>query len=202
MVYISGAAEIAGGLGFLIPPARRTAALGLIALLVAVFPANVYMATNPVEAGASALPPAALWGQVAAPARLYRVGVVVHEACEQMTSKNGRACENMGEHGDSLLCPKAPGFATKTTPHDDASGQSGLSPCSRADRAGCPHVLAPSTGAGCFHPLLCGLPGGVSYARVSIERYLLDGWDKVRSVIAHYFTETEDHALAEDESGV
>jgi uncharacterized membrane protein len=64
MVYLSGAAEIAGGLGMLIPPARRAAALGLMALLVAVFPANVYMATNPVEAGASALPQAALWGRL------------------------------------------------------------------------------------------------------------------------------------------
>jgi uncharacterized membrane protein len=64
MVYLSGAAEIAGGLGILLPPARRAAALGLMALLVAVFPANVYMATNPVEAGASALPPAALWGRL------------------------------------------------------------------------------------------------------------------------------------------
>jgi uncharacterized membrane protein len=64
MVYISGAAEIAGGLGILLPPVRRAAALGLVTLLVAVFPANVYMATNPVQAGASALPPAALWGRL------------------------------------------------------------------------------------------------------------------------------------------
>jgi uncharacterized membrane protein len=64
MVYISGAAEITGGLGILIPPVRRSAALGLIALLLAVFPANIYMATNPVESGASALPAAALWGRL------------------------------------------------------------------------------------------------------------------------------------------
>jgi uncharacterized membrane protein len=64
MVYLSGAAEIAGGLGLLIPPVRRAAAWGLVALLIAVFPANIYMATNPVEAGASALPAAALWGRL------------------------------------------------------------------------------------------------------------------------------------------
>lgn|ERR1035437_5684026 len=64
MVYISVAAEIAGGLGILLPPVQRSAALGLMALLVAVFPANIYMATNPVESGASALPPAALWGRL------------------------------------------------------------------------------------------------------------------------------------------
>jgi uncharacterized membrane protein len=31
---------------------------------VAVFPANLYMATNPVEAGAAALPAVARWGRL------------------------------------------------------------------------------------------------------------------------------------------
>jgi uncharacterized membrane protein len=44
MVHLSGAAEIAGGVGVLVPRLRRPAGWGLIALLVAVFPANVYMA--------------------------------------------------------------------------------------------------------------------------------------------------------------
>jgi uncharacterized membrane protein len=47
LVQISGVAEIAGGLGVLIPTTRRVSGLGLIALLVAVFPANVYMAREP-----------------------------------------------------------------------------------------------------------------------------------------------------------
>jgi uncharacterized membrane protein len=64
MVYLSGAAEILGGIGLLIPPLRRSAALGLVALLIAVFPANVYMATNPAQAGAGAIAPAALWGRL------------------------------------------------------------------------------------------------------------------------------------------
>ena len=64
MVQISGAFEILGGLGLLWPRTRRVAAMGLIALLVAVFPANVYMATNPVDAGASAIGPAILWGRL------------------------------------------------------------------------------------------------------------------------------------------
>jgi len=42
---LSGAAEITGGIGLLFPSLRRTAAWGLIALLVAVFPANVHVAT-------------------------------------------------------------------------------------------------------------------------------------------------------------
>jgi uncharacterized membrane protein len=43
LVLVSGACEIAGGLGLLIPRVRRLAALGLVALLVAVLPANVQM---------------------------------------------------------------------------------------------------------------------------------------------------------------
>jgi uncharacterized membrane protein len=46
MVAISGAAEIVLGLAVLYPRARRLAGWGLIALLIAVFPANVYMAQH------------------------------------------------------------------------------------------------------------------------------------------------------------
>ena len=44
---VSGAAEIAGGLGLLHPATRPAARWGLLALLVAVFPANIYMAQHP-----------------------------------------------------------------------------------------------------------------------------------------------------------
>jgi uncharacterized membrane protein len=46
LVLISGAAEIAGGLGILIPQTRQAAGWGLLALLLAVFPANINMAVN------------------------------------------------------------------------------------------------------------------------------------------------------------
>ena len=46
MVRVSGGFEILGGLGLLVPQTRRAAAWGLVALLIAVFPANLYMATN------------------------------------------------------------------------------------------------------------------------------------------------------------
>ncbi|HEX5309971.1 MAG TPA: DoxX family membrane protein [Solirubrobacteraceae bacterium] len=49
LVAISGVAEIAGGLGVLLPWTRRPAGLGLIALLAAVFPANLHMALSPGE---------------------------------------------------------------------------------------------------------------------------------------------------------
>ena len=44
LVYVSGFFELAGGLGLLPARTRRLAGWGLLALLVVVFPANVYMA--------------------------------------------------------------------------------------------------------------------------------------------------------------
>ena len=59
VVYASGVAEIAGGLGVMHPRTRRLASWGSVATLVAVFPANVNMALNPdryrVPGGAPAL---------------------------------------------------------------------------------------------------------------------------------------------------
>ena len=49
LVYISGVFEILGGVGLLIPSTRVWAAWGLIALYIAVFPANVYMLTDNVS---------------------------------------------------------------------------------------------------------------------------------------------------------
>jgi len=48
LVYLSGVAEVAVGVGLLWPRTRGDAAWATIALLVAVFPANVYMATSGV----------------------------------------------------------------------------------------------------------------------------------------------------------
>ena len=47
LVAVSGIAEMAGGLGLLICPVRRAAGWGLIALLIAIFPANIYMLQHP-----------------------------------------------------------------------------------------------------------------------------------------------------------
>ena len=49
MVYVSGAAEIAGAVGILLPSLRTPAACGLVALLLAVFPANINMAAEAVR---------------------------------------------------------------------------------------------------------------------------------------------------------
>jgi uncharacterized membrane protein len=61
MVYVSGVAEMAGGLGLLIPSLRKAAAFGLIALLIAVFPANIQMLANAIHSGASTAYTALLW---------------------------------------------------------------------------------------------------------------------------------------------
>jgi uncharacterized membrane protein len=43
LVYLSGALEIAGGIGLLISRTRRAAGIGLVLLLIAVWPANLQM---------------------------------------------------------------------------------------------------------------------------------------------------------------
>ena len=57
LVFISGLAEIAGGVGLLVHRLRTAASWGLVALFVMVFPANVNMALHPPVG----LPPWLLW---------------------------------------------------------------------------------------------------------------------------------------------
>ena len=71
LVVISGICEILGGLGLLVPSTRPWAAWGLIALFVAVFPANVNMAVNRIGFGRTPPPPWLLW------ARLPLQGVLI-----------------------------------------------------------------------------------------------------------------------------
>jgi uncharacterized membrane protein len=59
LVYISGIAEVALGILLMVRRLAVRAAWGLIALLVAVFPANVHMAMHPEPY--PSLPAAALW---------------------------------------------------------------------------------------------------------------------------------------------
>jgi uncharacterized membrane protein len=64
LVLISGVFEIAGAAGILLPSTRVVAGWGLIALLFAVFPANVQMLLNARAAHASALWMAGLWARL------------------------------------------------------------------------------------------------------------------------------------------
>ncbi len=59
--YVSGVFEIVGAIGLLIPATRVVAAWGLIALLVAVLPANIHMLNQARAAHASAGFIAGLW---------------------------------------------------------------------------------------------------------------------------------------------
>ena len=49
LVYLSGFYEILGGIGLLVPPVSQAAAWGLIALFIAVYPANINMAVNHIK---------------------------------------------------------------------------------------------------------------------------------------------------------
>jgi uncharacterized membrane protein len=65
LVYISGFFEILCGLGLLIPGTRAWAAWGLIALYIAVFPANIYMLTENISLNPKKpIPRWALWARL------------------------------------------------------------------------------------------------------------------------------------------
>ncbi|WP_336133822.1 DoxX family protein [Natronomonas amylolytica] len=69
LVYLSGVAEVGLGLGVLHPRTRPYAAWGLVALLLAIFPANVYMATSGVVIEGASAPirdpsPLARWARL------------------------------------------------------------------------------------------------------------------------------------------
>lgn len=64
LVLVSGLAEILGGAGLLPARTRRAARWGLGALLLAVFPANVWMALDPVAAGVPEVPRWVLWARL------------------------------------------------------------------------------------------------------------------------------------------
>lgn len=64
LVAISGIAEIVGAIGLLRSDTRVGAGWGLVALLVAVFPANIHMLNDARSSGASTLWQAALWARL------------------------------------------------------------------------------------------------------------------------------------------
>ncbi len=49
LVIISGVFELLGGMAILFPQTRKVAGYGLIALIIAVFPANINMALHPQQ---------------------------------------------------------------------------------------------------------------------------------------------------------
>ena len=64
-VVLSGVAEILGGLAVLHPATRKAGRWWLLALLLAIFPANVWMAVSPHKIpGAHKIPRWALWARL------------------------------------------------------------------------------------------------------------------------------------------
>ncbi|MEO7716170.1 MAG: DoxX family protein [Capsulimonas sp.] len=61
LVLVSGFFEALGGLGLLLPFVRLPAAIGLIALYIAVFPANISMALNDTPINGQHFPALLLW---------------------------------------------------------------------------------------------------------------------------------------------
>ena len=72
VIYATGALEIAGAIGLLIPRLRRLAAVCLALLLVALFPANVYAALQDIPLRGK--PPTPLW--LRAPMQLFWIGML------------------------------------------------------------------------------------------------------------------------------
>ena len=61
LVYLSGFFEILGGIGLFAARTRRWAGYGLMALLAAVFPANIHMAVHRLPLAGMVVPPLLLW---------------------------------------------------------------------------------------------------------------------------------------------
>ena len=72
VIYLTGAFEIAGAVGLLIPRTRRLVGICLVLLLVALFPANVNAIINEIPLGGNA--PTPLW--VRAPMQLLYIGMI------------------------------------------------------------------------------------------------------------------------------
>lgn len=73
IIYMTGALQIAGAVGLLIPRTRRLAGISLALLLVAMFPGNVYAALNDVPFRGE--PPTPLW--LRTPIQLFYIGMVL-----------------------------------------------------------------------------------------------------------------------------
>lgn len=73
LIQVSGAAEILGGVGLLVPATRKFAGWGLIVLLVAVFPANLHVALQGRMPGFD-FSPTVLWLRL--PLQLVFIGSV------------------------------------------------------------------------------------------------------------------------------
>jgi uncharacterized membrane protein len=90
IIYLTGALQIAGAVGLLVPRTRRLAGICLVLLLISMFPGNVYAALNDVEFRGD--PPTPLW--LRTPIQAFFIGMVwwtaVRKPIGQVAPPTGR----------------------------------------------------------------------------------------------------------------
>jgi uncharacterized membrane protein len=86
LIYVTGILEAGGAIGLSVLPLRRLAAWGLIALLVALFPANVYAALAGLTLGGAAATP--LWFRT--PLQLFWIAVLWRTSVSVVDSGRSR----------------------------------------------------------------------------------------------------------------
>ena len=86
IIHLTGALQILGAVGLLIPRTRRIAGICLALLLVAMFPGNVYAALNDIEFRGDA--PTPLW--LRTPIQLFFIGVVLWTSIGKRSSEVGQ----------------------------------------------------------------------------------------------------------------
>ena len=98
LVYVSGVAEILLGLAILPRKTRRWAALGLVALYVAVFPANVYMAVAGIQLDPSSpMPGWIAWARLPFQLLFIAAALFVRHA-DPPPSSTARSARGSGDH--------------------------------------------------------------------------------------------------------
>jgi uncharacterized membrane protein len=83
VIHLTGALQILGAIGLLVPRTRRLAGISLALLLVAMFPGNVYAALNDVPFRGE--PPTPLW--LRTPIQLLFIGMVLWTSTRRSSSK-------------------------------------------------------------------------------------------------------------------
>jgi uncharacterized membrane protein len=87
VIYVTGVLQLAGAIGLMMPGTRRWAAWGLAAMLVGLFPANIYAAINEVKLGDSLV--TSLW--VRTPLQLFWIALLLREAIVPTKSSGSHA---------------------------------------------------------------------------------------------------------------
>ena len=85
VIYLTGALQVAGAVGLLVPRTRRLAGICLVLLLIAMFPGNVYSAVNEIPFRGEA--PTPLW--LRTPIQLFFIGMVWWTAVRKSLGRVG-----------------------------------------------------------------------------------------------------------------